>query len=613
MNKQYITALAAVLIAGSAAAQNSVGPLPSLKVPYDASAVRHNAPSQAKGAVIWTNDFSIPADWVITHDPNGFVVDWEIGIGIESGGPFGTPAILSTSAANGYAMLNSDGGNNDPPMGYEQSFLTTAQSIDLSAYPNVVLQFETQYRRFTNEQTYIAVSTDGVSWPVPPSDTATVGLPLGLYPVWAAGELVQSVSPGNPTTKRINISSSAGSQGTVWIRFYWYGIYGYAWYVDDVQLEEQPQYDVVMNSGFVSHTGTGDEFGRIPAGQYAGTMNVGGAYTNPGVQDQTNVVVSASGPFTASTSSPLLVTDETLLMDETVTATLTQQVHTATFNVTSDQIAQDAFPANNTYLRNFEITEFEYSLDGIGNHPAGYELLTSTGTSSFTNNADNLFLFTRYFIDQPLDVYALEVVFANGTVAGGIIVGSLHDTLEVQQDNVLSPLVASAEHDVTAADVTAGSAIIVFDSPYTLPAGVYFAGAELLSNSNANDIRVLDDITVPQPGNASLISLADDGLTYGNGNAFAIRLISDPSIGIRESNELAGISLYPNPNEGIFTINAAEAGSYLVDVTNVLGATVQSTRFNNTLKMDLTGLAKGVYTVRVSNDAASTVQKVTIR
>ncbi|MBK7087294.1 MAG: hypothetical protein IPH53_22725 [Flavobacteriales bacterium] len=130
-------------------------------------------------------------------------------------------------------MLCSDCGNNSGTT-YEQS-LTTASSIDPSAYPNVVLQFETQYRRFNNEQTYVAISTDGVNWPVPPSDTATVGLPTGLYPVWYDGELTQSVSPGNPTIKRINISDAAGSQGTVWVRFYWYGVWGYAWYVDDVR------------------------------------------------------------------------------------------------------------------------------------------------------------------------------------------------------------------------------------------------------------------------------------------------------------------------------------------------------------------------------------------
>lgn len=612
MNKQYITVLAAILIAGGATAQNSRA-LRSLKVPYDASAVRASTPGQAKGAVIWSNDFAAPSDWVITHDPNGFVVDWEIGIGIESTGQYGTPAILSTTAANGYAMMCSDCGNNSGST-YEQSFLTTAQSIDLSAYPNLVLQFETQYRRFNNEQTYIAISTDGVNWPVPPSDTATINLPTGLYPVWADGELSQSVSPGNPTIRRINISDAAGSQGAVWVRFYWYGVWGYAWYVDDVQIEEQPQYDVVMANGFVSHTGTGDEYGRIPSSQYTGSMNVGGEYTNPGVQDQTNVSVTAdAGAFSANSSTALLQTDETILMDETVSATLAQQLYTCTFNVTSDQIAQDAFPDNNTYLRNFEITQDVYSLDGIDNHPAGYELLTSTGTNSFTDNSDQLFLLTLYHVATELDVYALEVVLANGTVEGGSIVASLHDTTEVLNDNVLSPLATSPEHIVTAADVAAGSAIVLFNGPATLSPGAYYAGVELVSNSNANDIRVLDDITVPQPGNASLISLASDGLTYGNGNAYALRLMSDPSIGIRENHELAGISLYPNPSEGQFTINATEAGSYLVDVTNMLGATVQSTRFNNTLNMDLTGLAKGVYTVRVSNDAASTVQKVTIR
>lgn len=615
MNKQYITALSAILVAGGAIAQSNAGSR-ALKERYDASAVRQNTPGAAKGALIWGNTFATPGDWVISHDPNGFVVDWQIGIGLESTGQYGTPAILSTTASDGYAMLCSDCGNNAGST-YEQSFLTTAQSIDLSAYPNVVLQFETQYRRFNNEQTYIAISTDGVNWPVPPSDTATVGLPLGLYPVWKDGELTQSVSPGNPTVKRINISDAAGSQGTVWVRFYWYGVWGYAWYVDDVRVEEQPQYDVVMKNGFVSHTGTGDEYGRIPSAQMSSFLNVGGEYTNPGVQDQTNVSVNADvAGYNANTSAALLVTDETLLMDEDITlgGALAQQLYTCSLSVTSDQGGQDAYPANNLYLRNFEITEDVYSLDGIGNHPAGYELLTATGTNSFTDNADQLFLMSMYYISTPMTVTGLDVMLANGTVEGGTITASIHDTTEVLNDNVLSPLVTSSETDVTAWHIANGRIGIAFDPPFTLNPGVYYAAVELVSNSNANNIRVLDDITVPQPAIASMISLPDDGLSYSNGNAYAIRLSSDPAVAVQEhSAALEGINIYPNPSEGLFTINATEAGSYLVDVTNILGEVVYTVNFNNLTVVDLSGLAKGVYSVRVSNDVASTVQKVTLR
>lgn len=615
MNKQYITALSAILVAGGAIAQSNAGQR-ALKERYDASAVRHNTPGAAKGALIWGNTFANASDWVITHDPNGFVVDWQIGIGLESTGQYGTPAILSTTASDGYAMLCSDCGNNSGST-YEQSFLTTAQSIDLSAYPNVVLQFETQYRRFNNEQTYIAISTDGVTWPVPPSDTATVGLPTGLYPVWKDGELTQSVSPGNPTVKRINISDAAGSQGTVWVRFYWYGVWGYAWYVDDVRVEEQPQYDVVMKSGFVSHTGTGDEYGRIPSAQMGTFLNVGGEFTNPGVQDQTNVSVNADvAGYNANTSAALLLTDETLLMDEDITlaGALAQQLYTCSLSVTSDQGAQDAYPDNNLYLRNFEITDNVYSLDGIDNHPAGYELLTSTGTSSFTDNADQLFLMTMYYISAPMTVTGLEVLLANGTVEGGTITASIHDTTEVLNDNVLSPLVTSSETDVTAWHIDNGRIGIAFNPPFTLNPGVYYAAVELVSNSNANDIRVLDDITVPQPAIASMISLASDGLSYSNGNAYAIRLSSDPAVAVQENTSaLEGINIYPNPSEGLFTINAANAGSYLVDVTNILGEVVYTVNFNNLTVVDLSGLAKGVYSVRVSNNVASTVQKVTIR
>ncbi|MBK7087295.1 MAG: hypothetical protein IPH53_22730 [Flavobacteriales bacterium] len=226
-----------------------------------------------------------------------------------------------------------------------------------------------------------------------------------------------------------------------------------------MSAEEQPQYDAVMMSGYVSHTGTGDEYGRIPSAQYDGDMNVGGSYTNPGVQDQTNVVVTAlGGPINASTSTPLLLTDETLFMDEVVAVALPEAMYNCTLAVSSDQIAQDAFPLNNVYLRNFEITSDVYSLDGIGNHPAGYESLTATGTNSFTDNEDQLYLMSMYYINAPMTVYGIEVMRPMELSKGAPSWPALHDTTEVLNDNVLSPLVSSPEHIVSAWDISEGRA-----------------------------------------------------------------------------------------------------------------------------------------------------------
>ena len=89
---------------------------------------------------------------------------------------------------------------------------------------------------------------------------------------------------------RINISESAGGQENVWIRFHWTGTWGYAWFIDDVCVIEQPADDLVLNYGVVSHTlRTGEEYGMVPKDQVGGTMSYGGEVFNFGINNQSDV------------------------------------------------------------------------------------------------------------------------------------------------------------------------------------------------------------------------------------------------------------------------------------------------------------------------------------
>ena len=135
----------------------------------------------------------------------------------------------------------------------------------------------------------------------------------------------------------------------------------------------------------------------------------------------------------------------------------------------------------------------------------------------------------------------------------------------------------------------------------------------MYSNGNLNDWRVLDDITVPQPALASAIFIPADQV-YTNGNALAIRLsgAADFCVVGMDEEVLSGISLYPNPSNGQITLNAATAAKHIVEVVNALGEVVATSNFTLNLNMDLSSLAKGVYSVRVSTDKASFVQRVTL-
>jgi len=497
--------------------------------------------------IIWQDDFSDAATWTIGHD-GAFVSDFEIGVNLSSQGDYPTPAIQSTTASNGYAMYDSDAFLNTSA-DYEQAHITTATPIDLSAYSNVILEFETQYRRYNDEQTFLIISTDG-TFPVLDDPLIDISTMPNVYRVWESGELTQGVSPGNPTTRRFNISSVAGNQSQVWVRLQFTGIWGYTWYVDDIQIYEQFQYDTRLSSGYTSTTGEGEEYANIPLSQLPGTMNLGCYVENYGFDTLTNVIISAvvtddatgTLQFEAHDTVPMLLADSIYNMNAfPALPALALGRYTAYYSLTSDQMALEGDTTNNTGIRYFNITNDVYSMDGIGVHPSDIDVYTSIGTNSFTDNADELMLMTYYEMFAPAEVYGLQVFLTSTSVPGGEITALLYDSTEVLPGSAGTAGAASLSFEAQSnpyitsqADIDSGYVIIPFDAPVALAATPYYAAVQLISNSNTYDTRVVDDLTVPQPGMASCIYLPSDATVYSNGNAFAIRLIMN-SIGCNDA------------------------------------------------------------------------------
>ncbi|MCB0765368.1 MAG: hypothetical protein KDB84_11720, partial [Flavobacteriales bacterium] len=297
-----------------------------------------------------------------------------------------------------------------------------ADPIDLSTYPGAVLQFEQYYRNFQGD-CWVDVSNNGTDWTE--------------YQVNA--DVAVNASTPNPELISVNISAVAGGQATAWVRFRYTGGCDYAWMVDDVAIIELPENDLIMNSAYLSHLGGAEEYCRIPTGQLVSTMSVGGVFENFGSAEQTNVMVNMevrnsanTVVFTASTTLATMAGSTTANMDEVVTLpTLDPDVYTATFTVSSDQSANDATPADNVYLRTFEVNDDLFSLDGVGNHPAGYETLTSLGTASFEGGEDGFVLMTQYNISSDVMVYGIEFDITATSEAGAGVTVALRDTADV--------------------------------------------------------------------------------------------------------------------------------------------------------------------------------------
>lgn len=607
MTKIYSTVLGLLIASGGVMAQSKTQLPKEFRVKPTLDRV-NNSSNAERGDAIWCDDFSDESTWELgTLD--GTSNNWVIGTTVPDG-DFPIAGIASTTAANGFALFDSD-----LFCSTDNGYVQMASPVDLQGISNVVVVFEQYYRQFQGS-CFLDVSNDGSTW----NEILVNGEPA----TGAINEINVNAATANPQTVEVNISEFAGNQSSVWIRFRYVGACDYAWMVDDVCIIEQAPVDLVMLDGFLTHTLTGEQFGRIPQNQLNPTMVVGGNFQNNGSSTLTNVVVTMTLRNSSNTVVATANTTEASLASGAVSALeaeintadfSAEDVYTATFTATCDQSADDVNTANNEYLRAFEVTNARYAIDGIGNHPAGYEVLNSLGTNSFEGGEDGLNVMTYYEVIDPVDVYGIEVELAFGTAIGGFAIGNILDTTDVfaATTNVNNPLVESSAVDVEQSDLDNGVLRLMFDNAYSLPAGGYYGNVVLNSNAGAGHIRVLDDQTVPQPNFVSLIFIQGEGL-FTNGIGSAVRLITQPlNVSVSESSDLEGVSLFPNPTNGVINIRTSDMEVYNVEVFGLAGELVRSERINGTSTMDISELAKGVYTVRIFNNNGTLTQRVTLQ
>lgn len=121
-------------------------------------------------------------------------------------------------------------------------------AINCSGKTSVILKFQQTFRwwDFAKNDTaglFVGISTDKIHW----NDIDTRH---GLPP---------ATDMFTPMKEAINISAWAANQPTVFIRFYWKGLMGWYWMVDDISLSEAYANDVAVTS-LVSHAENGNHF-----------------------------------------------------------------------------------------------------------------------------------------------------------------------------------------------------------------------------------------------------------------------------------------------------------------------------------------------------------------
>lgn len=181
MNKAFYTAIIVAsgltMVASSLRAQfPNVDALP---IDKDQPQYRGGHEASIQGgmrASFWNNDFSNCNEWFIDNAyDNGLTVyapdlNFECGVGLTPSGNAPIAPIESTTASNGFMLVDSDlhGGENGG-VEIENCWFQTVQPINCSAHPFVSISFETFYYMWDggssdgNEYCLLEVSRDGVT------------------------------------------------------------------------------------------------------------------------------------------------------------------------------------------------------------------------------------------------------------------------------------------------------------------------------------------------------------------------------------------------------------------------------------------------------------------
>jgi hypothetical protein len=576
------------------AAKNNAAPPSERQRPAQTNPnARLTDPQNNTQAIIWSDDFSNASNWTIANEV-GNTDDWVIGTDPPSGA-YAIAPITSTSAANGFALYDSDLMCSGDQVGN----LTNANAIDCSGHPNVRVRFEQYYRRYI-DSTYLYVSNDGVNW-------TQFQVNQSLQ--------VNDFTPSNPTMTTIDITSVAGNQATVYIRFQFYSPASlgtgagcaYAWMVDDVVLEDVPADDVAMVPSYPS------QYTMIPLTQVQ-PIDLAATIANVGGNSETNVGFTANvylfqGSWTqvfngvSSTAANLNAGDTSTLL----TAGLFNITDTGiyAFEYISFMDNADGDQSNDTLLAYIVVNDSTYARDEAA---ITGMLDNSLGFNANTGNLGNIY-------DAVVSTSVKSIsIFCAAPTEGDQVTVSMYSVTGGMPDVNLS---TSSPYTFTADDETNG---VFLTLPLSNPVAVsggnqFFVCADQLGQNN---LTLGYNLNINTPA-TTYFQVAGGGWNElaagGFPGTLLVRANLDLDDKVMESEFAKGISMFPNPTNGkLYIHNNGQKADMTVTVYNNVGQLVYTRDFTQMTNavVDLTEQSEGVYTVQIKSGNEVATRSVVI-
>ena len=630
--KNYLL-LFAIIFSGSLLAQQE-----DLDCNNSSKIIKNDFQSDKSAVVIWEEDFGggFPAGWsTYTNNtgagnngtpatpPNTATCPWKHStqgswgywnsVGTNSAGnPTGpAAAINSTTAANGFLMSDIDSANhwNGNPGSssgssyhYIESYFTTS-SIDLTGWANVSLEFQHSFRFNNSVDLTVAVSSDSINWIT--------------YNV--QGNATNNQASADPEYLSLNISPVAGNSPTAYIRIGW-NARCYFWMIDDIKIVETPDNRLSLVDaehggwwfGYQSAGGLGMEYTYNPLKQVtANPYTFEGMVTNAGALNQItrlNVEVYdaiANNVFSTTSADSLITPQDTITFigSDKFTPTSVGQYYFQTWasslDTLSDSDTSSSIVTDNIYARD---DGTDYSWYGLGRSCGG------------------MVVGSYFDIYDTDDVASLSVFMKSTSIAGAEVYAIIYEIDPSTNDPIY--LYQSDDYALTSNDV-GGWATINFSESQTLVPGTYMAAIGGYANPVDTSVIGMSQYTYPVTcfiqKNGCLTGTQTYGSWYWLSRAPMIRMNFATVSAIEEQVFGGNISVYPNPTNGIISIDMmnVDPSYYDITITNILGKEILYINENVTgiynNKLDLSSFSKGTYIIQIANKNKVFTDKIIIK
>jgi len=273
-------------------------------------------------------------------------------------GEFAIDTIESTTAANGFALFDSD-----LYCSFSQNSPLVSPSFDFSSEAEIEVRYQNFYRRYQDE-VFIGVSTDG---------GATYS-EISLYPDVALNDF----RGDNPNIERIDISALAAGQDSVVIAFRFQGGCDYAWMIDDVAIANmvtpRPNTQLVVQDNFFAgapNYETPQTYTEAESLYFLADVLNDGALAQTNVQLRIQIYNESDQLIYLDSLDYGTIASDSLAENKPFPDGFPMPTETGTYTgiytILSDSSMTDAMPADDSVSFEFVVTEDRFSKAPVSN------------------------------------------------------------------------------------------------------------------------------------------------------------------------------------------------------------------------------------------------------